>query len=98
MKCEKKNADMHDHNRHSVNIHGINGIDHPGNNNCDSSNVPYLLMCSKSNYVNYEGKTSKQFQLGRNSRNKAFETTTEVCRFNVAIKLITPSMTFHVSY
>ena len=31
-------------------------IFYPGNYNCDSSNIVYLLMCNKCNYINYVGK------------------------------------------
>ena len=55
-------------------------IYHPGNYNCDSSNIIYLLKCNKCNYGNYVGETSTKFRLRMNNHKKAFKTTTKVCR------------------
>ena len=46
-----------------INIPGTCHIYHPGNHNCDSSNIAYLLMCNKCNYCNYVGDTSAKLRL-----------------------------------
>ena len=40
---------------------------HPGNYNCDSTNIVSLLKC---NYGNYVGETSTKFRLGMNNHKK----------------------------
>ena len=44
---------------------------HPGNYNCDSSNIVYVLVCNKCNYGNYVGETSAKFRLGMNNHKKS---------------------------
>ena len=63
-----------------INIPGTSHIFHPGNYNCDSSNIVYLIMCSKSNYGNYVGEMSTKFRIRMNNHKKAFVATTKVCR------------------
>ena len=48
-------------------------IYHPGNYNCDSSNIVYLLMCNKCNYGNYVGETSTKFRLRMNNHKKSIQ-------------------------
>ena len=54
-----------------INIPGTSHIYHPGNYNCDSSNIVYLLMCNKCNYGNYVGETSTKFCLQMNNHKKS---------------------------
>ena len=54
-----------------INIPGTSHIYHPGNYNCDSSNIVYLLMCNKCNYGNYVGETSTKFRLRMNNHKKS---------------------------
>ena len=54
-----------------INIPGTSQIYHPGNYNCDSSNIVYLLMCNKCNYGNYVGETSTKFRLRMNNHKKS---------------------------
>ena len=46
-----------------INIPGTRHIYHPGNHNCDSTNIIYVFMCNKCNYGNYVGETSTKFRL-----------------------------------
>ena len=54
-----------------INIPGTSHIFHPGNYNCDSSNIVYLLMCNMCNFGNYVGETSTKFRLGINNHKKS---------------------------
>ena len=55
-----------------INIPGTSDILHPGNYNCDSSNILCLLMCcNKRNYGDYVGETSTRFRLRINNHKKS---------------------------
>ena len=54
-----------------INIPAPSHIFHPGNYNCDSTNIVYLLMCNKCNYGNYVGETSTTFRLTMNNHKKS---------------------------
>ena len=45
-----------------INIPVTSHIFHRGNNNCDSTNNVYLLMCNKCYYAYYAGETSIKFR------------------------------------
>ena len=54
-----------------ITINGTSHIYNPGNYNCDSTKVVYLLMCNKCNYGNYVGETSTKFRLRVNNYKKS---------------------------
>ena len=54
-----------------INIPGTSHIYHPGNYNCDSSNIVYILMFNKCNYGNYVGETSTKFCLRVNNHKRS---------------------------
>ena len=52
-------------------IPGTSSTIQPGNNNCDSWNIVYLLMCDKCDSGNHIGETSNKLQFRLNNHKKS---------------------------
>ena len=82
-----------------INIPGTSHIYHPGNYDCDSTNIVYLLMRNKCNYGNDVGETSKKLRLGMNNHNKSIRDNHKgLPVVYITIRRTIPSMTFRVLY
>ena len=57
--------------RNKLQIPGTSSTILPGNYNCDSCNIVYLLMCSKCDSGNYIGETSNRLRLRLNNHKKS---------------------------
>ena len=70
----------HDGYAKKLQIPGTSSTIEPGNYNCDSYNIVYLLMCNKCDCGNYIGETSNK-QTRLNNHKKASETTAGLSRW-----------------
>ena len=72
-KCMKPRCQFCDilDSRNKVQIPGTSSTILPGNYNCDSCNIVYLLICSKCDSGNYIGETSNRLRLGLNNHKKS---------------------------
>ena len=73
-KCMKPRCRVFDmfHTRKKLQIPGTSSTIQPGNYNCDSCNIVYLLMCDKCDYSeNYIGETSNKLRLRLNNHKKS---------------------------
>ena len=59
--------------RNKLQIPGTSFTILPGNYNCDSCNIVYLLMCSKCDSENYIGETSNRLRLRLNNHKKSIK-------------------------
>ena len=72
-KCMKPRCQICDilDTRNKLQIPGTSSTILPGNYNCDSCNIVYLLMCSKCDSGNYIGETSNRLRLRVNNHKKS---------------------------
>ena len=72
-KCMKPRCQVCDilDTRNKFQIPGTNSTILPGNYNCDSCNIVYLLMCNKCDSGNYIGETSSRLRLRLNNHKKS---------------------------
>ena len=67
---------------------GTSSTIQPGNYDCDSCNIVYLLMCSKCDSGNYIGETSNRLRLRLNNHKKSIRDNS--CGFPVAVHFNLP--------
>ena len=65
-------------------IPGASSTIQPGNYNCDSCNIVYLLMCDKCDSENYIGETSNKLRFRLNNHEKSIRDNSR--GFQVAVK------------
>ena len=72
-KCMKPRCQVCDilDTRNKLQIPGTNSTIQPGNYNCDSCNIVYLLMCDKCDSGDYIGETSSKLRLRPNNHKKS---------------------------
>ena len=85
--------------RKKLPILGTNATIQPGNYNCDSYNIVYLLMCDKCDSVNYIGETSNKLQFRLNNHKKSIRDNNKDCSFQrgSVYKCFTSASTFFQS-
>ena len=72
-KCMKPRCQVCDilDTRKKLQIPGTSSTVQPGNYNCDSCNIVYLIMCSKCDSENYIGETSNRLRFRLNNHKKS---------------------------
>ena len=73
--------------RNKLQIPGTSSTILPGNYNCDSCNIVYLLMCSKCDSGNYIGETSNILWLRLNNHKKSIRDNSRVFPVSVHFNL-----------
>ena len=82
-KCMKPRCQVCDilDTQNILHIPGTSSTIQPGNYNCDSCNIVYLIMCSKCDSGNYIGETSNRLRHRLNNQKRASETRAGVFRW-----------------
>ena len=77
--------------RNKLQIPGTSSTIQPGNYNCDSCNIVYLLICSKCDSGYYIGETSNRLRLRLNNHKKSIRDNSR--GFPVAVNFNQPDHT-----
>ena len=84
--------------RPSLKIKGADFIVRPGNYNCNSSNVVYLIKCKKCDSDNYIGEASTIFRLRMNNHKKHRRQQQNTTSSYVSTNRTTQSLTLNAIY